>query len=236
MVENERSTFSEPHERRKPFSEDDIAEFQRLLLSWFEKEQRLFPWRLRLEPYEVLVAEKLLQQTAARPVVIKAYEELLRRYPNPKVLAAAKQPDLEELVRPLGFVYRAADLLAMAQALVERHQGKVPGNLKELLALPGVGDYAARAVLSFAFGEDVPVVDTNIARFLYRLYGIPGRLPFNPARKKSLIELAASLVPAGRSKEWNLAILDLCALICKPSTPLCSSCPVQPYCNYGSEK
>lgn len=236
MLENERGTASELHESRKPTPEDDKAEFQRQLLSWFEKEQRQFPWRLRFEPYEILVAEKLLQQTAARPVVIKAYEEVLRRYPTPKALAAAKLPDLEELVRPLGFVYRARDLLAMAQALVERHNGVVPANLKELLALPGVGDYAARAVLSFAFGEDVPVVDTNVARFLYRLYGIEGRLPFNPARKKSLIELAASLVPPGWSKDWNLAILDLCALICKPSIPLCASCPVQPYCNYGSKR
>lgn len=236
MIENKTPSSSELGESRQPSPDVDKAEFQHQLLAWFEREQREFPWRLRPKPYEVLVAEKLLQQTAARAVVVESYQEVLRRYPTPTDLAKAQLSDLEELIRPLGFTYRARDLLAMAQALVERYNGDVPTNLKELLALPGVGDYAARAVLSFAFGEDVPVVDTNVARFLYRLFGIEGRLPFNPARKKSLIDLAASLVPPGRSKDWNLAILDLCASICKPSIPLCSSCPVQPYCNYGSEK
>jgi A/G-specific adenine glycosylase len=99
-----------------------------------------------------------------------------------------------------------------------------------LIALPGVGDYSARAVLSFAFGEDVPIVDTNVARFLYRLCGLPGPMPANPARKRSLIELAGELVPAGRAKEFNLAILDLCAQICRPKNPLCTDCPVNLYC------
>lgn len=211
------------------------VEFQDNLLSWFEQARRDFPWRTQSDPYAILIAEKLLQQTAARGVLVEAYEQFLKRYPTPQRLAAASLPDLEEIVRPLGLAYRAKELHAMAQELVARHNGQVPRNLEDLLTLTGVGDYCARAVLSFAFGADVAIVDTNVARFLYRLYGIRGALPANPARKKSLIKLARALVPAGRSKEFNLAILDLCAQICRGTEPICSDCPVQAYCAYGTK-
>lgn len=210
-------------------------EFQERLLAWFEQAHRDFPWRSESDPYTILIVEKLLQQTAARDVVVQAYERFLDRYPTPQHLAQASVPDIEEIIRPLGLGYRAKELYALAQELVARHNGEVPRNLKELLALSGVGDYIARAVLSFAFGEDVPIVDTNVARFLYRLYGIPGPLPANPARKKSLIELAGTFIPTGQSKEFNLAILDLCAQVCKPTNPICPDCPVQVYCEYGTK-
>jgi A/G-specific adenine glycosylase len=214
---------------------DSQGHFQDSLLTWFAQARRDFPWRSQRDPYAVLIAEKLLQQTAARDVVVRSYEHLLRRYPTPKLLAQARVPDIEDIIRPLGFAYRAVELREMAQSLVARHGGEVPADLGALLALPGVGDYAARAVLSFAFGKDVPVVDTNVARFLYRLYGLLGPQPTNPARKKSLINLAATLVPTGRSKDYNLAVLDLCAAVCKPGVPLCALCPVRTYCMYSSE-
>jgi A/G-specific adenine glycosylase len=217
-----------------PTPDDNKGAFQECLLEWFERERREFPWRLHSDPYAILIAEKLLQQTAARAPVVAAYERVLQRYPSPHDSAAADINDLEEIVRPLGFTYRARELISLARALVEHHEGRVPNTLPALLALPGVGDYAARAVLSFGFGEDVPIVDTNVARFLYRLYCLPGRLPSNPARKKSLIAMAETLLPRGKSKSWNLAVLDVCALICKPSKPLCPSCPVQRFCAYGA--
>lgn len=218
-----------------PPTQENQAAFQDALLAWYERHRRRFPWRRKSDPYAILIAEKLLQQTAARAVVVQAYQQLLKEYPSPRRLAKARILDLEEIIRPLGFLYRARELQALGQELVAQHRGKVPRTLQELLALPGVGDYAARAVLSFAYGEDVPIVDTNVARFLYRIYGIEGRMPSNPARKKSLLELAATLVPFGRSKEWNLAVLDLCAAICTPSKPKCSLCPLQEYCLYANE-
>ncbi len=219
-----------------PLTEGTRIGFQERLLSWFEQACRDFPWRSQSDPYATLIVEKLLQQTAAREVVVQAYQQLLDQYPTPQHLSQANVPELEQIVRPLGFTYRAKELRTMAQELVARHNGIVPGNLNDLLNLPGVGDYAARAVLSFAYGEDVPVVDTNVARFLYRLYGLEGPLPANPARKRSLISLAGKLIPAGRSKEFNLAILDLCAQICRPTNPLCPDCPVQVYCVYGTKR
>ena len=89
-------------------------------------------------------------------------------------------------------------------------------------------------VLSFSYRQDVPIVDTNVARWLYRLDDIAGTLPNNPARKKSLIVRAGELMPAGQSREWNYAVLDLCALVCKPGKPVCPVCPVRPYCTYGN--
>lgn len=217
-----------------PPTAENKAAFQNALLAWYECHRRRFPWRRKRDPYAILIAEKLLQQTAAREVVVGAYKQILRQYPTPRRLANARVLDIEEIIRPLGFLYRAKELQALGRELVARHRGQAPRTLNELLALPGVGDYAARAVLSFAYGEDVPIVDTNVARFLYRVYGIEGRMPSNPARKKSLIELAATLVPSGRSKEWNLAILDLCAMVCTPAKPKCAICPVKKYCVYGS--
>ena len=213
-----------------PLSDSNKLEFQRQLLAWFQQAGRDFPWRSQSDPYAILVAEKLLQQTAARDVVVRAYEQFLYKYPTPWHLAAANVSDIQEIIQSLGLRYRAKEFSLLAQELVDRHGGKVPQDLRQLLALTGVGDYTARAVLSFAFGKNIPVVDTNVARFLYRLYGIPGPLPANPARKKSLIELASGLIPSGRSRDFNLAILDLCAQICKPATPLCTDCPVQVYC------
>jgi A/G-specific adenine glycosylase len=179
------------------------------------------------------VAEKLLQQTAARPVVVAAFEEFMGRYPSVEDLAEARVPDLEKIFTPLGFHYRAAELKALASALVEWHGGKVPADLRLLKALPGVGDYVARAVLSFAYGRDAAVVDTNVARFLYRIFGIPGPLPANPARKKQLLDLASVVSPPGFSRQFNFAVLDLCALVCTPSRPKCPYCPVQPLCAFG---
>jgi A/G-specific adenine glycosylase len=207
----------------------------RKLLRWFQKEGRIFPWRSQRDPYAILVAEKLLQQTAARQVVVHAYRELLARYPTAGDLATANVRTLRRIIRPLGLSYRATELRALGQSLVTRFGARVPANFHQLMSLPGVGDYAARAVLSFAFNKDVAVVDTNVARFLHRFFAIPAPLPANPARKKVLTELAANLVPRGRSREFNFAILDLCAAICKPGAPECRRCPVRFFCAFGKQ-
>lgn len=211
--------------------------FQQDLLSWFEKYQRShLPWRLTTDPYAILVAEKLLQQTSARQLVIDAYNEIMQRYPTPQALSQANSDKLKTLIRSLGFMYRADELIAMAQYLVEVHNGKIPHSLAELLDLPGIGQYCARAVLSFAFNEDVPIVDTNVARFLYRLYDFVDPIPQSPASNKRLIELASSLVPFGRAREYNLAVLDLCAFVCVKRNPRCLDCPVLAYCAYGQKR
>ena len=122
----------------------------------------------------------------------------------------------------------------MARELVSRHAGEVPPSFEALMRLNGVGDYAARAVLCFAFGQSVAIVDTNVARLLFRLYGFDSPLPANPARKKNLLELASDLTPLIRTRQYNYAVLDLCALVCTARNPHCHECPVREYCVYGS--
>ena len=211
----------------------DLAGFQQHLLAWYSQNGRRFPWRETSDPYAILIAEKLLQQTQARESVISAYQALLTIYPSPQMLARANPADVIAIVQPLGLAYRAAELIGLAEGLVSLHDGVVPDNLSALMALTGVGDYSARAVLSFAFGYDVAVVDTNVARIFYRVFGIPGRMPSNPARKRSLIDLATALLPVGQARQFNLALLDLGALVCTPRAPDCESCPVLQYCAYG---
>jgi DNA (cytosine-5)-methyltransferase 1 len=214
-------------------TEKNKIKLQKLLLDWFKHNGRNFPWRSQASPYFVLVAEKLLQQTAVNDKLIEVYSRLTNNYSTPGLLSNADISTLENIIRPLGLRYRAKELQQMANELMIVYNNEVPRDLTKLMKLTGVGEYASRAVLSLAFNEDIPVVDTNIARFLYRMFGLKGNLPSNPARKRSLVELASELIPEGRSKDFNLAVLDLCALICKVNQPKCLECPVQTYCAYN---
>jgi DNA (cytosine-5)-methyltransferase 1 len=212
-----------------------IADLQDKVLAWFERHHRSFPWRGTRSPYRILVAEKLLQQTAATERVVVAYQEIIEHHPTVESMAQARLGEMRQLIRPLGFLYRAGELRELARAILNDHGGTVPSNLPDLVALPGVGDYSARAVLSFACGQDVPVVDTNVARFLYRIYGIQDRIPSNPARSRRLIQMADALIPQGKSRAFNFAILDLCSSVCKPHRPNCFECPIQSHCAHGAK-
>lgn len=194
---------------------------------------RQFPWRTRRTAYRVLLAEKLLQQTAARPQVVEAYRQLIEYCPTPARLGCADIRKLKEIIKPLGFLYRAKELKTLGKTLSTRYRGRVPRNLELLRQLPGVGDYAARAVLTFAFGKAVPIVDTNVARFLNRFFGLDSPLLSNPARNKVLLDLAAKLLPRENSSLFNFAVLDLCAGICVPKKPRCEICPVRLACVTG---
>ena len=209
-----------------------VLKIQTCLLDWFRLSGRQFPWRQTHDPYAMLLAEKLLQQTVVREGVVRAYNNLLAAYPTPAALVEADVENIRAMIQPLGLYYRAQELVALAREISEKYDGHVPQDFKSLMALPGVGDYIARAVLCFAFGQDVPIVDTNVARILYRLFRLPGPIPANPARKRSLIDLAASLLPDGQSREFNLAILDFGALVCKPHAPECDLCPLSSICEF----
>lgn len=203
------------------------------LLKWFEHNQRSFPWRNTRDPYKILLAEKLLQQTAAAKQVVEAYNEITRLYPTVESLSEADSTALKQIIEPLGFIYRANELPKLAQEILIRNEGKVPQSLKDLLDLPGIGDYSARAVLSFAYNQDVPIVDTNIARLLHRIYGITEAIPSNPARSKRLIDIAAALIPKNKSRDFNLAALDLCASLCTANKSNCSYCPIKKDCSHS---
>lgn len=213
-------------------TKNELELVQKELLNWFDKNQRDFPWRQTRDPYKVLIAEKLLQQTIVRQQVVDAYELILSYYPTIYELSNANIEHLEEIIQPLGLKYRAKELIRLADEIIERHDGNIPNDLKSLLLLHGIGDYSARAILSFAYGEEVPIVDTNVARFLHRFFYIHEPIPKNPARSKKLRELFKSLLPKGKSREFNFAVLDFSALICKTGSPVCSECPLKQICMY----
>ena len=206
--------------------------FAKSLIKWFTKHGRTFPWRETIDPYAILIAEKLLQQTSVRQDVVRIYKQLLLDYPTPKLLSQAPIEKIRTLIQPLGLHYRADDLVRMSKEICEEHNNIIPSNLPELLSIYGVGEYSARAVLSFSFDLNIAVVDTNVARILYRVFDIQEKFPQNPARSRKLIGLAQELVPDGNSKKFNWAMIDLGSLICLSRNPHCGECPLSTWCSY----
>ena len=189
------------------------------MLAWSERSRRDLPWRRTRDPWAVLVSEMMLQQTQVSRVE-PHYRRFLSRFPTPAACASAPVGEVIEAWAGLGYNRRAVFLHQAATAVVSRHRGRLPADLAELQALPGLGPYTARAVLAFAFEQPTGVVDTNAARVLAR--AVAGRR----LAGREAQALADSLVPAGRSWAWNQAMLDLGATCCT-SRPSCSGCPLR---------
>ncbi len=164
----------------------------------------------------------MLQQTQA-PRVAPRYERFVASWPDPASCAAAPLGELLVAWQGLGYPRRCRNLHEAAKAVVDRHRGEVPDALDDLMALPGVGGYTARAVLAFAFCRDVGPVDTNVSRVLSRLAGEPLGRAHVQAR-------ADAAVPPGRSWEWNQSMMDLGATVCTARSPKCDECPVRAQC------
>ena len=204
------------------------AAIARRLLVWYEVEARDLPWRRTLDPYAILVSEIMLQQTRVE-TVIPYYERFLRAYPTVESLARARLDDVLKAWEGLGYYRRAHHLHAAASRVVELHGGRIPKDLVALRALPGIGAYTAAAVASIAFGSDEPVLDGNVVRVLSRLFRVPGN-PARAATRRSLETLSQSLVPQGRARDFNQALMDLGARVCRPRQPRCEECPVESLC------
>ena len=195
------------------------------LLSWFATARRDLPWRKEpRDPYRVWVSEVMLQQTRVE-VVVPYYRRFLRRFPTLEALAAAPLDDVLALWSGLGYYARARNLHRAARAC----GGALPSTSAELRALPGFGPYTAAAVASLAFGEDVPLVDGNVARVLARAFAIPG----DP--KTQAWKIARDLLPPGRGGQFNEALMELGATVCTPRAPDCPHCPIRPVCRGKDE-
>lgn len=207
-----------------------IPWFREELLGWFDVQGRSFPWREQgRTPYEVLVAEILLQRTTADKVA-RAYNAFLFRYPSWSTLAHTTSEDLQEYLKPLGLWLQKALVFRSLAKSIEERGGLVPTTRAELEQLPGIGQYIANAVLLTLYNQPEPLLDVNMARVLERFFG-PRKLAdirYDPY----LQTLSRSIVNAERSLQLNWAILDLGALICKNGIPLCQRCPLKVKCNF----
>ena len=196
------------------------------LLAWSEETRRDLPWRRTRDPWAILVAESMLQQTQVARVVPR-YEAFLDRFPDPAAAAESPVAALVESWEGLGYNRRAVNLHRAAQVIVAEHDGRIPDELAALLRLPGVGPYTARAVLAFAFERDHGVVDTNAARVLAR--AVAGQL----LTTRQVQQLADEQVPLGQGWAWNQAVLDLGATVCTRRSPRCEECPIQRQCRWA---
>ena len=207
----------------------DVRWLRRRLLAWGRENRRSFPWRETDDPWRVLVAEVLLQRSRGKTVA-KVFEELFRRWPDAAALSRARESSIASVIRPLGLVRRSSTLHAMARDVDRR--GGVPVDTEELLALPGVGRYAANATVVVAFGKRAPVVDGVTARVYRRYFGLPWDLP--ATTDPELWRKVDEATPRGSTRDWNWAVLDLASEICLPARPRCQSCPLVERCAYGS--
>ena len=203
--------------------------FTSRLLEWFSSNARDFSWRKETDPYRILVAEKLLQQTTYGHV-LKVYDVFFEKFPNIQTLAQAEVLDIEDTIRRLGFQrQRAKQFKDISSAISSEHGGKIPSNREALLKLNGIGNYVANAVLCFAFNKDEPIVDMNVRRVVGRYFG------WKKVKDKEIEKRLRKLIPKGKAKQFNWGIIDFSALICSRK-PKCRICFLFDVCSYFREK
>lgn len=200
---------------------------QEAVLEWFAEHGRALPWRASRDPWEILVAELMLQQTQVARVLDR-WPRFLSRFPDVSSCARAPLGDVITEWAGLGYNRRAVNLHRTAGIVVEQHEGRFPWSRADLLALPGIGPYTARAVRVFAGELDDAVLDTNVARILARLEG-------RPLGRSEAQHRADEMVPAGAAWSWNQALLDVGSGHCKARGPICDGCPLQAVCGWHAD-
>lgn len=204
--------------------------FRRRLLKWFKGNKRSFPWRKESRtPYEVLVAEIMLQRTIASNVA-RVYPAFIKKYPDFESLGRATTAELEAILKPLGLWRLKVRVFKMLAEEIARRGGKVPTSRDELEKLDSIGQYTASVVLNTVYGHAEPFIDVNMARVLERFFG--PRKYFDIRDDPYLHTLSRRVVRGEESLLVNWAVLDFSALVCKLKRPLCEECPLQAKCLY----
>jgi A/G-specific adenine glycosylase len=206
----------------------DLVTFRQRLLDWFRQFQRDLPWRRTKDPYRIWLSEIMLQQTRVA-TAIPYYERFLERFPDIQTLSAAPQDEVLRVWSGLGYYSRARNMQKAAQQIVTKHGGRFPKHGDEVLALPGIGNYTAAAILSIAFGEKFAVLDGNVVRVLSRLGAVRGDLRASQRWQKLQINAESYLDPASPG-DWNQAMMELGATLCTPKSPQCLLCPIMQFC------
>lgn len=201
---------------------------QTALLEWFEKNQRSLPWRKNYSPYEVWLSEVMLQQTRVDQM-LPYYKRFLEQFPSVETLAQAQEEKVLKAWEGLGYYSRARNLQKAAQQIIAEHNGKMPQTKKQLIQLSGFGEYISRSVSSIAFNENEAVVDGNVFRVLARFFGNPNDIA-KPNTRKEFQAIAEHILPNGKARFFNQAMMELGAMICVPDNPLCNQCPLHQNC------
>jgi A/G-specific adenine glycosylase len=202
--------------------------FCQRLLTWYRRHGRDLPWRRTDDPYHILVSEIMLQQTQVDRVLPK-YAEWLEKYPTFHALAEAPEADVTKTWYPLGYNIRPKRLQGIAREAVNRYGGQLPADEATLLSFKGIGAYTAGAIRSFAFRERAAILDTNVARVLFRVFVGAGD-PKSHAMKKHLWKVSEALVPTRHVFDFNQALMDLGAMVCVARNPKCLVCPMAKGC------
>ena len=202
--------------------------FRRRLLAWYRQHGRTLPWRETRDPYHILVSEIMLQQTQVDRVLPK-YQEWLDRYPSLAALAAAPEADVVKTWYPLGYNVRPRRLQAIARESVEKYNGELPHDEDTLRSFKGIGAYTAGAVMSFAFGKRAAILDTNVARVLFRVFVGRGDRD-SGAMEKHLWEISRAVLPHRHVFDFNQALMDFGATLCNARKPQCMMCPMASKC------
>lgn len=209
-------------------SEEDIGGIRKSLLDWFAREGKVYPWRLTTDPWFILVSEMMLQQTTI-PTVLGRYDEWMRQFPTPALLAAATEEEALRSWEGLGYYRRVRSLKGIAEAVVKEYGGIFPSSPELLMKLPGIGEYTCGAVLSFAFNIPAPIVDANVSRVIARLNNYRDSVD-STAGKKYMWSMATALVDPVNPRAFNSSIMELGQTYCKPSGADCLLCPVRSFC------
>ncbi len=206
----------------------DPQRIRRRLLDWYADHHRRLPWRETTDPYAIWVSEVMLQQTQVA-TAIPYYRRFMASFPTPADLAAADLDTVLKSWEGLGYYSRARNLHRAAGLVVARHDGQVPDDPDAFRALPGVGDYIAAAVMSIAFGRVMAVVDGNVKRVLARLFEIDAPVNRSGSHKRFQAR-AAQLISREQPSDFNQAMMELGALVCRPRSPDCTACPLAGEC------
>jgi A/G-specific adenine glycosylase len=206
----------------------DRRRFRQRLLTWYRRHGRDLPWRKTDDPYHILVSEIMLQQTQVDRVLPK-YAEWLEKYPSFDALASAPEQEVTDTWYPLGYNIRPKRLQSIAREAVAQYGGQLPADEATLLSFKGIGAYTAGAIRSFAFGERAAILDTNVARVLFRVFVGAGD-PKSHAMKRHLWAVSATLVPVRHVFDFNQALMDFGAMVCVARKPRCLVCPMAKGC------
>ncbi len=198
------------------------------LLLWFRSTARDLPWRSTYDAYHVWISEIMLQQTQMDRGVVY-FKRWIERFPSVQAVATADQQEILKYWEGLGYYARARNLRKAAKVIAGEFNGEVPCDYQQLLTLPGIGPYTAAAIASVAGNQDVAVVDANVMRVYARLFDID--LPVKESKtQKRIAAMAQDLLPTGRARLYNQALMDLGGLVCLPKNPRCEVCPVAFLC------